>query len=118
MILLPHLSGMLFGKHKMAPKISPKKTWEGFIGGVLFTIMAASLIHQFESNYSMFWVYSAVIIAPVAVLGDLFESYLKRKNNIKDAGNIMSGHGGFSIALMPCFLPYHFYIWYVIYTFI
>ena len=64
-----YLSGMLFGKHKMAPKISPKKTWEGFIGGVLFTIMAASLIHQFESNYSMFWVYSAVIIAPACSIG-------------------------------------------------
>jgi len=113
-----YLSGMLFGKHKMAPKISPKKTWEGFIGGLLFTIMAAYLIHLFESNYSMFWVYSAVIIAPAAVLGDLFESYLKRKNKIKDTGNIMPGHGGLldRFDAMLFAIPF-FYIWHVIYTF-
>ena len=81
-------------------------------------MMAAYLIHLFESSYSMVWVYSAVIIAPAAVLGDLFESYLKRKNKIKDTGNIMPGHGGlldrFDAVLFA--IPF-FYIWHVIYTF-
>lgn len=92
-----YLTGRMFGKTKLIERVSPNKTWEGTIGGIVFTI-GVSCLFAFvinTPNYSpLFWIVSAVIIAPCAIVGDLLESLLKRSLNIKDSGNIMPGHGG------------------------
>lgn len=92
-----YLTGRLIGKTKLIERVSPNKTWEGTIGGIVFTIGAGCLFAFVINtpNYSpLFWIISALIIAPCAIVGDLLESLLKRSLNIKDSGNIMPGHGG------------------------
>ena len=90
-----YLSGRFFGKTKLFERISPKKTWEGTIGGISFTVLAAYLIHLSGSYYPVsFWLIAALIIAPCSIFGDLLESLFKRSLNIKDSGNIIPGHGG------------------------
>ncbi len=111
------LSGKFFGKTKLFERISPKKTWEGTIGGVLFTIaMAFALSSLFDSERILFWVISSAIIAPAAIFGDLLESLFKRSLGVKDSGNIMPGHGGILDRFDATFfaLPF-FYVWCTIY---
>lgn len=97
--------GVLLGKHKMAPKISPKKSWEGFFGGWIISVLCAVLVFiirfEVENSYGENVFYTlylflpvAVMLAPLSVCGDLLASLIKRKSNIKDFGNIMPGHGG------------------------
>ena len=88
--------GKMFGKHKMCPSVSPKKSWEGFIGGLLFCILAGYLIGTYIStDFSVTdWIVMAMIVPIIGTLGDLVESMFKRSMNIKDTGNIMPGHGG------------------------
>lgn len=110
-----YFGGMLFGKHKFSPKISPKKSWEGVIIGCLFSIGFIFLL-LFLLNYSkhdtsllffgygfleknnwLWWISVSVIsvaIAILTVLGDLLFSWFKRINNIKDFGSLLPGHGG------------------------
>lgn len=88
--------GKLFGKHKMAESISPKKTWEGSVIGFTFTVIAGMLIWKFfypEFSVIHFLAIS-VIIGFFAQIGDLFESYLKRSVKVKDSSNLIPGHGG------------------------
>ena len=94
--------GASFGKHKLCPKISPKKTVEGAIGGILFcdlTAVIIGLIFHFwvmpDANIN-FWalILLGVIDAPVSILGDLSFSLIKRSYGIKDYGSIFPGHGG------------------------
>lgn len=90
-----YLAGSLYGKHQFSPVISPGKTWEGFISGVVFTGLAGWLVYVITDSYSViFWVVSAVIISLASVAGDLFESKLKREAGVKDSGNVIPGHGG------------------------
>ncbi|MDX2360944.1 MAG: phosphatidate cytidylyltransferase [Crocinitomicaceae bacterium] len=90
-----YLSGRFFGKTKLIERISPNKTWEGTIGGVIFTIAAGFAIGLiFDDQHITFWVISAIIIAPCAAVGDLLESLFKRNMGVKDSGNILPGHGG------------------------
>lgn len=91
-----YIAGKLFGKHKICPSISPGKTWEGFIGGFLFTIISLVLILLYfnKSINILFLTGFTTIVSILALTGDLFESSLKRKAGIKDSGNIMPGHGG------------------------
>jgi len=89
-----YISGRLFGKHKMAPKISPKKTWEGFIGGVVLTIIFAYFIEQYNPDLRGNWMVVGFLVSVFAPLGDLVESQLKRNFGVKDSGNIIPGHGG------------------------
>ncbi|MBQ2998053.1 MAG: phosphatidate cytidylyltransferase [Oscillospiraceae bacterium] len=95
-----YFSGYFFGKRKLCPEISPKKTVEGAIGGVFGDVIlccAFALIFGMVTGYSVNWV-NLVIFLPVgavaAILGDLCFSAIKRQLNIKDYGNIMPGHGG------------------------
>ena len=97
--------GVLFGKHKMAPRISPKKSWEGFFGGWVVSVLCAVVVfilrfeieNTFGENvfYTLYFLIPvAAVLAPLAVCGDLLASVIKRKCGIKDFGNIMPGHGG------------------------
>ena len=94
-----YFGGKTFGKHPLAPHISPKKTWEGFFSGYLGSMVGAFLIYYLVPIESPI---SAVQIIPMALLvatfgpiGDLMESKLKRKANMKDSSTILPGHGGF-----------------------
>lgn len=89
-----YFAGRLFGKHKMAPKISPKKTWEGFAGGVLLTLLLAYFIEANLPDLRGNWMVVGFLVSVFAPLGDLVESQLKRTFGVKDSGNIIPGHGG------------------------
>lgn len=89
-----YLAGKLFGKHKMAPKISPKKTWEGYAGGVILTLILSYFVEQYQPQLRGNWMVVGFLIAAFAPLGDLVESQLKRTFGVKDSGNIIPGHGG------------------------
>lgn len=90
-----YLTGMMIGKHKLFERISPKKTWEGTIGGAIFTILVGYIISLCTvQDDTIFWVIAGVLIAPFATIGDLLESQIKRSLGIKDSGNILPGHGG------------------------
>ncbi len=90
-----YVVGSLIGKHKLYEKVSPKKTWEGSLGGVILTIVAAYIISIFFKTYDMqTWLVLGLIISIFASLGDLIESMIKRQVGVKDSGNIMPGHGG------------------------
>lgn len=89
-----YLVGKFFGKHKMAPKISPKKTWEGYIGGVVLTLALGYVIEMYQPNLRGNWMLVGFLVATFAPLGDLVESQLKRNFGVKDSGNILPGHGG------------------------
>ena len=92
-----YLFGVKFGKHKIMPSISPKKSWEGFIGGLLATLIASYIIYNLNFLEGIDLV-SLIIIAFIlpftATLGDFIESHLKRQAGIKDSGNFIPGHGG------------------------
>jgi len=97
-----YLVGKSFGKHKLFERISPKKTVEGFIGGVTFAILAGILISKFyikpHPNFLqisiIIWTTIAVLVGFMGTIGDLVESKFKRIAGVKDSGNIMPGHGG------------------------
>lgn len=87
-------TGKFFGKHKMAPRISPKKTWEGFAGGVFFTLILGYFIELNFPDLRGNYIIVGLLVAVFAPLGDLVESQLKRTFGVKDSGNIIPGHGG------------------------
>lgn len=89
-----YLTGKFFGKHKMAPKISPKKTWEGFAGGVVLTLVLGFFVEQYFPELRGNWMIVGLLVSIFAPLGDLVESQLKRSFAVKDSGNIIPGHGG------------------------
>ncbi|MDQ6833830.1 MAG: phosphatidate cytidylyltransferase [Chloroflexota bacterium] len=91
-----YLAGRAFGKHQMAPLISPKKTWEGFVGGIAGAILTA-VIANWCFGVGMRVIVAAVtgvLIALAATVGDLAESLLKRQTGVKDSGTLIPGHGG------------------------
>lgn len=90
-----YLTGRFLGKTKLFERISPKKTWEGTIGGIICTLLCSVLLASYTEVFDyIFWLISALIIIPTAVLGDLMESMFKRNLKIKDSGSILPGHGG------------------------
>ena len=89
------LSGQLFGKTKLIPRISPNKTWEGFIGGLISTSLTAVLFAEIIGLSVVKTIALSVIISMFALFGDLLASFSKRKFNIKDFSNLLPGQGGF-----------------------
>jgi phosphatidate cytidylyltransferase len=88
-------AGRYFGRHKLAPSISPAKTWEGVLGGLIFSITVSLLITVGPLGVSWYMaVLLGILIGAAAVLGDLAESLIKRQTHVKDSGQIMPGHGG------------------------
>lgn len=93
--------GSLFGKHKLFPRISPGKTWEGSIGGGIFAVVVAGIIGWLANNGATphtlniyQWLGLGVVVVVFGTWGDLVESLFKRTINVKDSGNILPGHGG------------------------
>lgn len=97
---MAYVCGRLFGKHKLFERISPKKTWEGFIGGLVFTIVAGGFLGKWffadpgNFNQEIKWMCIGATLAIFGMLGDLVESLLKRSVGVKDSGNLLPGHGG------------------------
>jgi len=90
-----YLVGVNFGKHRLFERISPKKSWEGSIGGGIVTLLAAWLCSYFSQDLSLIlWLSVGLIVAVVGGLGDLVESLFKRSIQVKDSGKMLPGHGG------------------------
>lgn len=93
--IFAYLIGSLFGRVKFFESISPKKTWEGTIGGMIFSLLTAFFISRYTVSFDQInWLVLGIIISIFATFGDLFESALKRRVGIKDSGKIIPGHGG------------------------
>ena len=90
-----YLIGVKFGKNKIMPSVSPKKSWEGFVGGFIFTVISAYLtvncFPEIEFNHVII---ISLFLPLTATIGDFTESYYKRKAGVKDSGNFIPGHGG------------------------
>lgn len=93
-----YLVGKSIGKHKLFEKVSPKKTIEGFIGGLVFCVIVSYLVARFyietNSKNIYIWIIIALIVSIFGTIGDLIESKFKRVAGVKDSGTIMPGHGG------------------------
>lgn len=90
-----YLAGRSMGRHKLFERISPNKTWEGFVGGVILAVIAGFILsHYFGFLPLWSWVCMALIVGIFGTLGDLVESMLKRNVGVKDSGNLLPGHGG------------------------
>lgn len=109
--------GISIGRHKMFERLSPKKSWEGFAGGVVFAVAAASLVAHFAGFDIYKWAPLGLLISLTSVLGDLVESMLKRSLGIKDSGNSIPGHGGFLDRFDALLLTIPFvFIYFIIFT--
>jgi phosphatidate cytidylyltransferase len=91
-----YFTGRAIGRHKLAPYISPKKTWEGVVGGVLGAIVASVVLSFLLSLPLLWWgaIIAGILISVIGQLGDLVKSLFKRNMAIKDSGNVLPGHGG------------------------
>jgi len=91
-----YFTGILFGKTKLFERISPKKSWEGSIGGAITAVLISILIGTYFSGLNRIeWISVAIIVVIVGTYGDLVESHFKRSIQIKDSGTTIPGHGGF-----------------------
>ena len=97
-----YITGTAFGKHRIIERVSPKKSWEGFIGGAIFTFLATWLICNinllntyFSTHLDSSQTIAITVLIPIsATIGDLIESYYKRSAGVKDSGDFIPGHGG------------------------
>ena len=118
-----YLGGSAFGKHKFAPKISPRKTWEGVICGMFGSMLFWMLIPVVCPSCGFGFVWAAIsglLCGMLGIVGDLTESHIKRSFHTKDSGKLMPGHGGlldrsdslFFVSVVACFMiivaPYAF----------
>lgn len=122
---LAYLVGSMIGRHKMAPRISPKKSWEGFFAGLTGTVIVwVSLVTWIpavvpslpDTGLSLPWaIATGLTIGVAVVIGDLVESRMKREAGVKDAGNILPGHGGFldrlDSLILVCLVAYWMLWW-------
>jgi phosphatidate cytidylyltransferase len=97
-----YLVGSRFGRHKMTPRLSPKKSWEGYLGGILFSVVGTMLLVLLMQKWFTFGImispwsgaFIGLIMSVISPLGDLGESMFKRQVGVKDSGNLIPGHGG------------------------
>lgn len=113
-----YLVGKKFGKHKMAPNISPNKSWEGAIAGFITCIIAADIFSGFAQINGTHAIILGVIICVVAQLSDLVESVIKRDAGVKDASSIVPGHGGvldrMDSFILTAPLMYYYVVWVIL----
>ena len=109
--------GMLIGKHRLFERISPKKSWEGSIGGAIVTVAVAVLLGNYFDFMSLWtWIGMSLVVVVFGTWGDLVESLLKRQLGVKDSGHILPGHGGIldrfdsSMLAVPAVIIYLFMI--------
>lgn len=104
-----YFAGRSFGRRKLAPAVSPGKTWEGAVGGLLLTLIVCTGLLIATDQFSGLWLLVLLVLVGVSILGDLFESLLKRATGIKDSGQLLPGHGGVLdrvdsiLSVAPCF---------------
>lgn len=114
-----YCSGSLFGKHKLFPRVSPGKSWEGSIGGAIIVLLVAWLIGYLDAQNGnksgltiLQWMGLGLVVVVFGTWGDLVESLFKRTLGVKDSGNILPGHGGMldrfdsSLMAMPAAVIY------------
>ncbi|MFI3321123.1 MAG: phosphatidate cytidylyltransferase [Rikenellaceae bacterium] len=89
-----YVVGVTFGKSKLCERLSPKKSWEGYFGGIVCSMIIAIFIARYFGQSPFLWTIIALFTANAAVIGDLFESMIKRSLGVKDSGNVIPGHGG------------------------
>lgn len=90
-----YLTGRWLGRHKLFERLSPKKTWEGFFGGLVFSVVASVIFAGLYTQIPLFgWIMYAIVVVTAGTFGDLTESMLKRNAGVKDSGNLIPGHGG------------------------
>lgn len=89
-----YVVGRLFGRHKLSPRISPGKTWEGYVGGVVLSTLAGTAVGTFSPIGWMVGAAAGFLVGALSVLGDLIESMIKREAHVKDSGRLIPGHGG------------------------
>ena len=90
-----YLIGSMLGKHRLFARISPKKSWEGFFGGLAVAVLGSQLLAALDPLYSpLQWMGLAIVVVAFGTWGDLIESLLKRTIGVKDSGNLLPGHGG------------------------
>ncbi len=112
-----YLCGRAFGKHPLFPAISPKKTWEGFFGGLLLTIAASYILALWFGLNPIYNLIVGFITVIFGSVGDLIESMLKRQYNVKDSGTMLPGHGGFldRFDALLIALPFNCVVYYYLY---
>ncbi len=89
-----YFSGKAFGRRKLAPSVSPGKTWEGAVGGALLAVLVCGGLLAYAGFLEPVWLVLIVALVAVSIVGDLFESVLKRHSQVKDSGSLLPGHGG------------------------
>ncbi len=104
-----YFTGRRFGRHKLAAEVSPGKTWQGFWGGMLASSLLCGGILVAMGRFNSGWIFIMLLLVTVSVVGDLFESVLKRERGVKDSGVVLPGHGGVldridsAVAVLPYF---------------
>ncbi|MGD8416611.1 MAG: phosphatidate cytidylyltransferase [Pseudomonadales bacterium] len=104
-----YFTGRALGRRKLAPAVSPGKTWEGFWGGMVTSSILCGGILVLMGRFNGGWIFIMVLLVVVSVVGDLFESVLKRERGVKDSGTLLPGHGGAldrldsAVAVLPYF---------------
>jgi phosphatidate cytidylyltransferase len=107
--------GRFLGRNKLAARISPNKTVEGALGGILLSILITCLYTTYIGIYAFPWLLYGLLVSVIAIIGDLFESAIKREAGVKDSGRIIPGHGGildrFDSLLLAAPFTYYYLLW-------
>lgn len=111
-----YLVGVTLGKHRLCERISPKKSWEGFVGGLVGAVASAVLFGHILGGNLVLWGGLGLVVALAGVAGDLVESLMKREADVKDSGQMMPGHGGFLDRFDALLIATPFALFYLIVT--